>query len=44
MTTVTDFVQELEGHSEVDEDPPTDVWERLWEEWVPFADEFIWVS
>lgn len=39
MPVTTDFAPEIEGLAEADENVPLDVWERLWEEWVPFDEQ-----
>ena len=38
MPVFTDLAPEIEGLAEAEEDVPNDVWERLWEEWVPWEE------
>jgi len=36
MPPAVELASDLETRAQTDEDVPPDLWERLWEEWVPF--------
>ncbi len=37
MATFTELEPALEALTEADDEVPSDVWARLWEEWEPFG-------